>query len=140
MSFVHRRAEETLFPNNTFTKPDDFLVVGLEDVQPAYAQFDGKMYAGMLPADHDDRTGLMTMFWMFEPTTQEIPDTIVLWLNGGPGCSSFNCGVMMEHSPVTQPLHAAGFCCLKPTPDLSYNEHAWTKGTTMLYVEHPIGM
>lgn len=53
--------------------------------------------------------------------------------------SSFNCGVMMEHSPVTQPLHDAGYCCLKPTPQLSFNEHAWTRATTMLYVEHPIG-
>jgi hypothetical protein len=46
---------------------------------------------------------------------------------------------MMEHSPVTQPLHAAGYCCLKPSPQLDYNEHAWTRATTMLYVEHPIG-
>jgi hypothetical protein len=45
----------------------------------------------------------------------------------------------MEHSPVTQPLHDAGYCCLKATPDLFYNEHAWTRGTTMLYVEQPLG-
>lgn len=45
----------------------------------------------------------------------------------------------MEHSPVTQPLHDAGFCCLKATPDLYYNEHTWTRATTMLYVEYPIG-
>jgi carboxypeptidase C (cathepsin A) len=125
--------------NNSMDKTiEDFRVVGLEEVQPAYAEFDGAMYAGLLPSDNGNRTG-ETMFWLFEPETQNIPDTIVLWLNGGPGCSSFNCGVMMENSPVTQPLHAAGFCCLKPTPELSYNEHAWTRATTMLYVEHPIG-
>jgi carboxypeptidase D len=127
------------FGNSTiFTTPEEFRVVGLEDIQPAYAQFEGKMYAGMLPSDHDGRTG-MTMFWLFEPDTQIVPDSIVLWLNGGPGCSSFNCGVMMEHSPVTQPLHDAGYCCLEPTPELYYNKHTWTKATTMLYVEHPIG-
>jgi carboxypeptidase D len=125
--------------------PADFLVEGLEKVQPAYAEFKGKMYAGLLPinnnngaAGKEDRVGEM-MFWLFEPDTQQVEHTTVLWLNGGPGCSSFNCGVMMEHSPVTQPLHNAGFCCLKPTPELSYNEHAWTKATTMLYVEQPIG-
>lgn len=112
---------------------------GLEQVQAAYAEFDGRMYAGMLPADNGDRIDLQTMFWLFEPTTQEIPKSMILWLNGGPGCSSFNCGVMMEHSPVTQPLHAAGYCCLKPDPELHVNPHAWTKGTTVLYVEHPIG-
>lgn len=111
---------------------------GLETLQPAYATFKGTMYAGMLPSDNNGRTG-MTMFWLFQPDTQEVPDSMVLWLNGGPGCSSFNCGVMMEHSPVTQPLHDAGYCCLKPTPELHENPHAWTRATTMLYVEHPIG-
>jgi serine carboxypeptidase-like clade 4 len=118
--------------------PQDFEVHGLEDIQPAYADFPGKMYAGTLPTNNGSRRGEM-MFWMFEPDTQLVPESMVIWLNGGPGCSSFNCGVMMEHSPVTQPLHAAGYCCLKPTPDLSINEHTWTKATTMLYVEQPIG-
>jgi hypothetical protein len=45
----------------------------------------------------------------------------------------------MEHSPVTQPLHHAGYCCLEPQPEFSVNEHAWTKTTTMLYPEYPIG-
>jgi carboxypeptidase C (cathepsin A) len=91
---------------SSFTTPEDFRVYGLEKIQAAYATFEGKMYAGMLPSDNRGRKG-MTMFWMFEPDTQEVEDTIVLWLNGGPGCSSFNCGVMMENSPVTQPLHDA---------------------------------
>jgi len=46
---------------------------------------------------------------------------------------------MMEHSPVTQPLHRAGYCCVPTFPKLSYNEYTWTKTTTMLYVEQPIG-
>ncbi|CAB9503398.1 Pheromone-processing carboxypeptidase KEX1 [Seminavis robusta] len=130
--------------------PDDFRVVGLESVQPAYAQFDGEMYAGMLPVLEPEKSGDDTaadkktvgqmMFWMFEPPTQSVENTIVVWLNGGPGCSSFNCGVMMENSPVTQPLRPAGFCCLEPTPELHYNEkYSWTQATTMLYVEQPLG-
>lgn len=117
----------------------DYLVQGLEEVEPAYAEFKGKMYAGLIPMDHDDRKG-ETMFWLFQPDEQIVPNTLTIWLNGGPGCSSFNCGVMMEHSPVTQPLHDAGYCCLdSTTPKLSYNNHTWTRATTMLYVEHPIG-
>jgi hypothetical protein len=36
------------------------------------------MIAGTLPSDHDDRRGEM-MFWLFEPTTQLVPDTMVIW-------------------------------------------------------------
>jgi hypothetical protein len=119
--------------------PNDFLVQGLDEIEPAFKQFPGLMYAGTMPMDSGDRHG-NTMFWLFEPTKQNVPDSIVIWLNGGPGCSSFNCGVMMEHSPVTQPLHPAGYCCLvDSTPALHYNEHTWTKATAMLYIEHPIG-
>ena len=127
----------TTTPTSTPRK-EDFLVHGLDAVQPAYADFEGQMYAGRLSANNGDRVG-DTMFWMFEPQAQEVPETLVIWLNGGPGCSSFNCGVMMEHSPVTQPLRPAGFCCLQPTPDLQVNTFAWTRATTMLYVEHPWG-
>ena len=45
----------------------------------------------------------------------------------------------MENSPVTQPLHDAGYCCLDSTPNFGINEHSWTRATTMLYIEHPIG-
>lgn len=120
------------------TTPEDFLVHGLEEVIPAYAEFQGQMFAGLLPMDNGDRHG-KTMFWLFEPEEQLISKSLVIWLNGGPGCSSFNCGVLMEHSPVTQPLHDAGYCCLDSQPNFGYNKHTWTRATTMLYVEHPIG-
>mmetsp|Transcript_14997 Transcript_14997/g.36884 ORF Transcript_14997/g.36884 Transcript_14997/m.36884 type:complete len:583 (+) Transcript_14997:269-2017(+) len=117
---------------------EELLVTDLGQIEPLYDEFDGDMYAGMIPSGHDERRGEM-MFWMFEPKTQLVPDTMVIWLNGGPGCSSWNCGVMMEHSPVTQPLRPAGYCCLSSKPDLVVNENSWTKYTTMLYPEQPIG-
>ena len=66
----------------------DFVVHNLDRVEPAYAAFDGTMYAGRLPANNIDAVGGMertgdTMFWMFEPTEQSVPDTLVIWLNGG---------------------------------------------------------
>lgn len=52
----------------------DFLVTGLEEVEPNYAKFDGKMFAGLLPIDiieqpgqeKDDKRGEL-MFWLFRP-------------------------------------------------------------------------
>jgi len=124
-------------PNQPLPKAEDLLVRGLDQVEnyEAFGQFDGEMYAGTLPSDnsHDgkNRTGDM-MFWLFEPTHQSVPDSLILWLNGGPGCSSFNCGVLMEISPVTQPQHAAGYCCLDSQPEFNYNENTWTRATTIL--------
>lgn len=51
----------------------DFLVEGLEKIEPNYAKFDGKMYAGLLPIDiemprreKEEKRGEL-MFWMFKP-------------------------------------------------------------------------
>jgi len=51
----------------------DFLVKGLEEIEPNYAKFDGMMYAGLLPIDiieepgqeNDERRGEL-MFWLFQ--------------------------------------------------------------------------
>jgi carboxypeptidase D len=42
-------------------------------------------------------------------------------------------------APVTQPQHEAGYCCLKPLPHFSTNPNTWTRSTTLLFVEQPIG-
>ena len=69
----------------------------LDRIEPAYEQFAGKVHAGTLPTNNhnDSRVGEM-MFWLFEPETQAVANTITIWLTGGPGCSSFNCGGALE--------------------------------------------
>lgn len=62
----------------------DLRVRGLEDVEPAFGLFEGEMYAGLLPMDNDDRTGNL-MFWLFAPEKPSDTDSLVIWLNGGPG-------------------------------------------------------
>ncbi len=78
-------------------KAEDLLVTGLEQIKgyEAFGKFNGHMYAGLLPMDNGNRTGKI-MFWLFEPVQQTFDNSMVMWLNGGPGCSSFNCGVLME--------------------------------------------
>lgn len=66
----------------------DFVVHNLDKVESMYATFNGTMYAGRLPANNIDVTNGVervgdTMFWMFEPQEQTVPDTLVIWLNGG---------------------------------------------------------
>ena len=72
----------------------------LADVEPAFGEFDGDMYAGLLPIDivneekRDDVRGKL-MFWYFQPTNENY-DSVTIWLNGGPGCTSFSAGLLFE--------------------------------------------
>lgn len=110
--------------------PDDYLVEGLEGVEPAFAQFKGKMHAGIMPTS-DKRQDEGFMFWLFVPDHQRVDETMVLWLNGGPGCSSI-LGLLIENSPVTLGPRPPGSCCLGNNDPLRYNPFHWAKATTML--------
>jgi carboxypeptidase C (cathepsin A) len=127
--------------------PSDFHVQGLEEIEPAFAFFKGDMYAGVLPiahaGDEDDETGEY-MFWLFEPTAPLVQDedSLLVWFNGGPGCSSLSAGLFFEMGPVTTPLHPAGTLT---QPDevhapLQPNPHSWAHAVNVLYVEQPVGV
>jgi hypothetical protein len=62
----------------------DLRVRGLEEVEPAFGLFEGEMYAGLLPMDNGERNGDL-MFWLFAPEEPSVTDSLVIWLNGGPG-------------------------------------------------------
>jgi carboxypeptidase C (cathepsin A) len=131
-----------LFCYSTVAKqhvPDDFLVEGLDEIEPAFAKFEGKMYSGLLPMDNKNRHGKL-QFWLFAPSNPTTSDTLTIWLNGGPGCSSFSGGVFIEIGPVTVPMNPAGYCCIEQNVPFVYNPNAWTQATHMLFVEQPIGV
>jgi len=120
----------------------DFLVKGLEEIEPNYAKFDGMMYAGLLPIDiieepgqeNDERRGEL-MFWLFQANKDL--DSITIWLNGGPGCSSLSAGNFFETAPVTSPHFRAGYPKTAADEPFIHNEWAWTGATNMLFIEQP---
>lgn len=89
-------------PQHDLPTLEDLRVRNLEKTVPAYALFEGQMFAGSLPMDNDDgtnqRTGFL-QFWLFVPDKPTAPDTMISWFNGGPGCSSFATGIMFENGP-----------------------------------------
>lgn len=61
---------------------DSFLVQGLSEEVPAFAEFNGRMYAGRLPCDNGKRSGHL-MFWLFAPEQPAARNTITVWVCHG---------------------------------------------------------
>lgn len=86
-----------------------------------------KQYAGYIPVDEKGQRALFYYFVEAETDPQTKP--LVLWLNGGPGCSSIGAGAFTEHGPF------------KPKGDgLIRNNYSWNKEANMLYLESPAGV
>lgn len=83
-----------------------------------------KQYSGYLDADDGDKH---FFFWMFESRNDPKTDPVVLWLNGGPGCSSLT-SLFIELGPSlidndTKPV---------------YNNHSWNSNATVIFLDQPV--
>ncbi|KAK0102566.1 hypothetical protein ONS95_006177 [Cadophora gregata] len=90
----------------------------------------GESYAGSLPIGPPTAANPDTLWFWFSPSTNPAAKKeIVIWLSGGPGCSSLS-GVFQESGPfIWQPG------TYKPIP----NSYSWNKLTNVIYVDQPVG-
>lgn len=58
-----------------------------------------------------------------------VTDVSIVWLNGGPGCSSLQ-GALTENGPLVFSANAT-----KP----AYSRYSWTKLANVLYIDQPVG-
>lgn len=96
--------------------------------QPKGLNFD--QYSGYVTVDPSAGRAL---FYYFAEAPQNAASTkpLVLWLNGGPGCSSIGGGAMTELGPF------------RVNPDgktLWLNEYAWNSLANVLFLESPAGV
>ncbi|KAI8089447.1 Alpha/Beta hydrolase protein [Halteromyces radiatus] len=85
----------------------------------------GVQYSGYIDnLDHDDHY----FFMFFESRSSPKEDPTVLWLNGGPGCSSFM-GNVMELGP-----------CLvtKDGNDTVSNPYSWNSVSNIIFLDQPV--
>ncbi|KAI5070293.1 hypothetical protein GOP47_0014636 [Adiantum capillus-veneris] len=96
--------------------------------QPPNVEF--AQYAGYVTVNASH--GRALFYWFFEANSAESASKpLLLWLNGGPGCSSVGYGAAEEIGPFRVNSDGAS---------VSFNKHAWNMETNVLFVESPAGV
>ncbi|KAL7623315.1 Cell death protease [Parahypoxylon ruwenzoriense] len=85
-----------------------------------------KMHAGHIEITPEHNGNLF--FWHFQNQHIANRQRTVIWLNGGPGCSSED-GALMEIGPYR----------LKDENTLEYNNGSWNEFANLLFVDNPVG-
>ncbi|EMD96545.1 hypothetical protein COCC4DRAFT_75673 [Bipolaris maydis ATCC 48331] len=85
-----------------------------------------KMHAGHIEVDPQNNGHLF--FWHYENRHISDKQRTVLWLNGGPGCSSLD-GALMEVGPYR----------VREGGQLEYNNGSWDEFANLLFVDQPVG-
>jgi len=85
-----------------------------------------KMHAGHIEVNPEHHGHLF--FWHFQNRHLADKPRTVIWLNGGPGCSSED-GALMEIGPYR--VGTGG--------KLSYNDGSWDEFANVLFVDNPVG-
>ena len=89
--------------------------------------YTGDIYSGYLSTKIPENE----LFYVYFPS-QNSPSTdpLMLWLNGGPGCSSLY-GMLAEVGPVVSDNFSGKF---------KKNEYSWNKYANLLFIEQPAGV
>ncbi|KAI9074307.1 hypothetical protein K1719_043730 [Acacia pycnantha] len=91
---------------------------------PSVSQFSGYITVNK---DH----GRALFYWFFEAQSESSKKPLLLWLNGGPGCSSIGSGAAVEIGPLTVTKNREG---------LHFNTYSWNQEANLLFVESPVGV
>ncbi|KAF7002670.1 hypothetical protein CFC21_018117 [Triticum aestivum] len=106
-------------------RPEGDLVTGL----PGQPEVGFKHYAGYVDVGTGGDKALF--YWFFEAEKEPEKKPLVLWLNGGPGCSSIAYGAAQELGPFLVRGYGA---------NLTRNAYAWNKAVNLLFLEAPVGV
>ncbi|XP_028753572.1 serine carboxypeptidase II-2-like [Neltuma alba] len=86
-------------------------------------------YAGYVKVNQE--AGRALFYWFFEAASEPETKPLLLWLNGGPGCSSIGLGAANEIGPFR----------IKPGGKTLYlNPYSWNRVANLLFVDSPVGV
>ena len=85
-----------------------------------------RQYAGLLPVNTATNSHLF--FWLLEAKNNPETAPLVVWLNGGAGCSSM-LGLFLENGPYR----------VQDNLTLALDPHYWNQNANILYLDQPAG-
>ncbi|KAF2008978.1 carboxypeptidase Y-like protein A [Aaosphaeria arxii CBS 175.79] len=85
-----------------------------------------KQYSGYLDDDEEDKH---LFYWFFESRNDPKNDPVVLWLNGGPGCSSL-LGLFMELGPAS----------ITKDGKVKSNPYSWNANASVIFLDQPVNV
>ncbi|KAM0062081.1 putative carboxypeptidase D [Helianthus debilis subsp. tardiflorus] len=107
---------------------DDYIHGGLPG-QPLSKASKFKQYSGYINVD--SLNGRSLFYYFVEALDEPSSKPLVLWLNGGPGCSSLGVGAMLEIGPFG----------VNPDGKTLYSRRfSWNKVANILFLESPAGV
>lgn len=120
-----RGDDDNIISKEVLAEQEADRVIGL----PGQPPVSFKQYAGYVTVN--ETHGRALFYWFFEATTTPDKKPLLLWLNGGPGCSSIGYGEAEELGP---------FFTQKNKPELKFNNFTWNKAANLLFLESPVGV
>lgn len=108
------------------------FAANLKDYVPMLPQaptpYSFSIYSGYLDIPNSQNKSLH--YVLVESQNNPQTDPLILWLNGGPGCSSMD-GLFYEHGP---------FVFEGASLNLTANPYSWNTNASVLYLEAPAGV
>ncbi|KAF8599601.1 serine carboxypeptidase [Ceratobasidium sp. AG-I] len=90
-----------------------------------------KMYSGYLDVDYGAKH---LFFYFFESRNDPDTDPVLMWINGGPGCSS-SLGLFMELGPCS--IHGAPKVGSNGT---EWNQYSWNNKANLFFLDQVVGV
>ncbi|KAK3034149.1 hypothetical protein RJ639_033492 [Escallonia herrerae] len=116
---------------NVGAAPESALITSLPGFSGA---FPSKHYSGYVTIDGKPSPKNLFYYFVSSERNPQL-DPVVLWLNGGPGCSSFD-GFVYEHGPFNFEVgNSTG-----TLPVLHLNPYSWSKVSSVIYLDSPAGV
>ncbi|EEP78175.1 carboxypeptidase Y [Uncinocarpus reesii 1704] len=85
-----------------------------------------KQFSGYLDDNENDKH---LFYWFFESRNDPKNDPVVLWLNGGPGCSSLT-GLFFELGPAS----------IDKNLKVIHNPYSWNSNASVIFLDQPVNV